>query len=131
MAHNHAGGVYETYDQVIYDASHVDSSGNADPFFGGTAAALTPYTVAMSLYVGQLSSVGGVKLKNPDTGKLMASPLEGIIHRADGSEIKEWEALAGYIKAQSAANAGQLPARYNAAVSTSARRAICNGAKCP
>ncbi len=131
IAHDHAGGVYETYDQVIYDASHLAADGKTpDPFFG-SANALKPYTAVMSLYVGLLSSVGGVKLKNPDTGAVLGSPTDGILHRDDGSEIKEWEALAGYIKSQSAANGGVVPARYNPAVSTTARRAICVGASCP
>jgi 5'-nucleotidase/UDP-sugar diphosphatase len=125
IAHDHTGGVYETYDQVIYDASHKDGSGNPDPFFGGTGAALTPYTVVTNLYVATLSYVGGVKLKNPATGAVYSSPAASIMHRPNGSEIKDWEALAGFVAAQAAANGGTMPARYNPAVSTQQRRAVC------
>ena len=131
LASSHAGAVYEAYDQVIYDATHLDVSGHPDPFFGGTGAALHPYVVVANLYVATLSYVGGVKLKDPADGTVFATPAASIIHRADGSEIKDWEALAGYIHQQSAANGGTMPARYNPAVSTQARRSICSGTACP
>ena len=54
-----------------------------------------------------------------------------ILHRADGSEIKEWEALGNYVYTQAALNAGQVPARYSA-TGTLPRRAVClrNGVPC-
>jgi hypothetical protein len=49
-----------------------------------------------------------------------------------GTEVKEWEALGAYVKAQAAADAGKLPARYNKddAAGALPRRA-CPGAVCP
>ena len=129
MAGDHSGGTYETYNQIVYDAGHLDADGRPDPFFG-QANALRPITVAANLYVATLSYIGGVKLKDPATGRVMASPNDSIITRPDGTEIKDWEALAGYVRTQSAANGGTLPSRYDPARAGSARRAICIGAAC-
>jgi 5'-nucleotidase len=127
---DHAGGVYEGPYTVIYDASHLNAHGDPDPFFGN-ANALKPYTVVTNLYVATLSYIGGVKLKSPTTGAVLAGPSDSIIQRPiSGAEIKDWEALAGYITNQSAANGGTLPNRYDAKVSTTNRRFICAGSKC-
>jgi len=129
---NHDNGVYETYDEAnpIYDVNRKAGS-TPDPFGGGAAAALKPVVVVSNLYVAVLSYLGGVKLRDPATGKLFANPYQSIIHRPDGSELKDFEVLGGYIKKQSELNGGTLPARYDATVSTQSRRAICAGSKCP
>jgi 5'-nucleotidase len=131
LATSHANGVYEGPYTAIYDATHL-TDGAPDPFFGNQNA-LRLFRVVSNLYVAQLSFIGGVKLKDPTTGKVMASPYESIMLRPGPvpTEIKDWEALAAYVKNQSDGNGGALPARYNPAVSTSARRAICVGGACP
>jgi hypothetical protein len=86
-------------------------------------------SVAASLYIAEFASVAGVTLKD-QTGTAIPNndPISTILHRADGSEIKQWEALASYVS--SSATAGALPARYQLAAPAVVvpRRAICAGA---
>jgi hypothetical protein len=53
--------------------------------------------------------------------------VQTIFHRPDGSEIKDWEALAEYIRKQSAQNGGTLPARYAPSYT---HRTVCTGPLC-
>jgi 5'-nucleotidase len=128
---NHPNGGY-SYDgpyTTVYDASHT-TNGRPDPFFGNNNA-LKPYVIITNLYVATLSYIGGVKLKQPAPPfAVLASPNDAIINRSTTAEIKDWEALAGYVQAQTGGT-GNLPARYNPAVSTADRRVVCVGANCP
>ena len=124
---SHAGGNYDGTYTTIYDVTHV-TNGKPDPWFG-SANALKGYVVITNLYVATLSYIGGVNLKNPANGAIYARPEDSILKRTDGTEIKDWEALAGYIKSPSGLN-GTLPERYNAATAPAQRRSICVGAAC-
>jgi len=92
------------------------------------------YTITTSLYVATFASLAGVKLKNPaNPAEVYSDPEQAIVRRqADGSEVKEWEALGMYVAAASQANAGRLPARYDSASATFAalRRTSCKGSLC-
>jgi 5'-nucleotidase len=85
-------------------------------------------TAASSLYIATFATFAGVHLKDPGTG----APIPGndpnvtIVKRADGTEVKEWEALGRYVNLQ--ANGGNLPARYDTKAGSFPRRAICVGA---
>jgi 5'-nucleotidase len=106
----------DVYDKVVFDI-------NA----GGYAGAVTdPVVVATNLYVTEFAAVAGVTVKDPVTLQTVM-PVATIFHRPDGSEIKDWEALAEYVKKQSAQNGGTLPARYSPSFTP---RAICTGPLC-
>jgi 5'-nucleotidase / UDP-sugar diphosphatase len=114
----------DTFDKVVFDVTQ------PDPWVGGV---LTQYTVVTNLYVAQFASSFGIKLKKPDgSGKEFASPTEAIIKRPDGSEIKDYEALAAFIRTQAMTSGGALPSRWNAAATPAMfpTRAICAGPLC-
>jgi 5'-nucleotidase/UDP-sugar diphosphatase len=85
-------------------------------------------TVGASLYIATFATFAGVSLKDPVTGALIPDndPTSTIVQRADGTEVKEWEAVGRYIRLQ--ANGGNLPARYSRTAGSFPRRAICVGA---
>jgi 5'-nucleotidase/UDP-sugar diphosphatase len=85
-------------------------------------------SVAASLYIAEFAAVAGVTLKDQNGNAILNNdPTRTILHRADGTEIKEWEALASYIS--SAATAGALPAQYQLTATPNVpRRATCAGA---
>jgi 5'-nucleotidase len=90
---------------------------------------------AANLYLVTFATFAGVHIKNPATGLPIAGndPITTIMNRPDpdNTEVKEWEALGAYVKAQAAANGGKLPARYNKDDPSGAlRRAICTGPLC-
>jgi 5'-nucleotidase / UDP-sugar diphosphatase len=129
MTSTHAGNTYDTYDagSLIFDAS------NASPWLISPTALVR---VAATLYVASFAAIAGVTLLDADTGQPLPNndPTPAILHRADGSEIKEWEALGGYVFNQASveANGGLVPQRYGP-TGTLPRRAIClqNGTPCP
>jgi 5'-nucleotidase/UDP-sugar diphosphatase len=88
----------------------------------------TLVSVAASLYIAEFAAVAGVTLKDQNgTAIPNNDPARTILLRADGTEIKEWEALASYVS--SFAAAGALPARYQlTATADVPRRATCVGA---
>src|SRR5207248_11503236 len=116
---------------VIYDADDLTLRANAG--WKGVSP-LKLYTITTSLYVATFASLAGVKLKNPaNPAEVYTDPEQAIVRRqADRSEIKEWEALGMYVAAASQANAGKLPARYDATSATFAalRRTSCKGSLC-
>lgn len=150
--------------RIAPDHNHLDScstsTGYADLLFsatdpnvlhasptGYTLSPLTQFTVGANLYVTTFAYLAGVVLKDPDTGKALASPSDAILYRDPSTkqlEVKEWEALGGYLQALSpASGSGDLPASYKTANaancgvangSTAAtgcgRRAICFGSIC-
>jgi 5'-nucleotidase len=106
-----------TFDKVIFDLS----AG------GFTGSATDTFTVTGNLYVVQFAYVAGVTLKDPATGSTMINgmpiaPKDTIVHRSDMSEIKDWDALAGYIRSQPSM---AVPARY-----MTASHMVCTGPLC-
>ena len=102
---------------------------------GWLASPLALVTVTADLYIATFATFAGVRLKDPATGQ----PLPGnnasstILHRDDGSEIKDWEALGAFARAQSqGAPGGNLPHRYLKGDPSGPlpRRAICAGPLC-
>lgn len=102
---------------------------------------LTTYVATANLYITTFAYLAGVKLKNPSTGAVLASPYEAILRRPavqGGGEVKEWEVLGSYLKALSPpSGSGDLPARYKTnntpagCKSTGCgKRAICTGPLC-
>jgi 5'-nucleotidase / UDP-sugar diphosphatase len=85
------------------------------------------YVVTSSLYIAQFAAGVGVMLKNV-AGTATVAPQDTIVMRSDGSELKDYESVASYIYAQSTANGGMLPARYNG--SGGPRRDLCSGPLC-
>jgi 5'-nucleotidase len=107
----------DTFDKPLFDVN--DGGWKGSP--------LDPVIVVTNFYIARFAYIAGVKLKDPVTKMELTSPGDAILHRPDGSEIKEWEALAEFLQAQGASNAGKIPARYNA---TAPRRAFCTGPLC-
>ncbi len=119
------GGIKVEYDtsRPIFDSSSPSNPNNGritkmtlasdhtkpdtfdDPFFdlsqGGFVSphnATDLISITADSYVVQFAYVAGVTLKDVNANPQM--PADTIIHRADGSEIKDWEAMAGYIRGQ-------------------------------
>ena len=115
MASKHTGAAIDNFDIPLFDVSSKD---------GWLAPPLMAITVATNLYVASFAALAGAHLKDVTTGAILASPAQAIVHRNDGSEIKEWEALGAYLHAQGAT----LPERYHkgSPSSTLPRRAICS-----
>lgn len=112
-----------------------------DPALAATAGfAVNPATsvqpAVTTLYVASFASAFGVPLLNDLTGQPYASLAEAVVRRPDGSAVKDYEALAAYVKAEcdgNAARAGFLPSRYDASTAEGfvPRRMIdCTGG-CP
>ncbi len=130
MTSTHAGNTYDTYDagSLLYDASTPTSPG-----WGSLNPISTKVRTTATLYVASFAAVEGITLFDADNpSEVVTDPTATILHRADGSEIKEWEALGNYVYTQAQANAGAVPARYSSS-GTLPRRAIClqAGVPCP
>jgi len=110
-------------EDVIFDLSL------ADPWKADIADTLFP--VVTSLYVASFASTAGVTLKDKDG--VGVTLTDTILHRGDGTDVKEFEGFIGYIRDISATNSGKLPDRYNenATAGHLPRRMICSGALCP
>ena len=116
-----------------YDGAYTlkfDASTPASP--GWMANPLSLVRVASSLYIATFATFAGVHLRDPATGAPIAGndPTATIVHRADTTEIKEWEALGSYVKKLATANSGALPNTYKQGdpAGPTPRRAICTGA---
>jgi 2',3'-cyclic-nucleotide 2'-phosphodiesterase (5'-nucleotidase family) len=120
LASNHA--TPDTFDKVIFDLSQ------SPPFINGAGA--TYFVVAADLYIAEFASSVGVTLRKPDLSAVNVPVNDVVVHRADGSEVKDYQALGQYIMQQSTANGGTLPSRYDPATGTFPRRAICSGPLC-
>jgi 5'-nucleotidase / UDP-sugar diphosphatase len=126
----HAGNTYDTYDagSLLYDVTAASPGWQVD--------STQKILVTSSLYVASFAAVAGVTLLDPDTFEPIPNndATTTILHRADTSEIKLWEALGGYVYAQAqvGANNGMVPQRYSPS-GTVPRRAICfqGGTACP
>jgi hypothetical protein len=103
---------------------------------GYLANPLGLYSATSNLYVTEFAAIAGVHLKDPTTGAALASPIDAIEYAtlAPGVvvEIKEWEALGGYLRALDEVGGGTLPPIYDdtQAAGSSATRAICSGPLC-
>jgi hypothetical protein len=94
---------------------------------GWTESPLTLKRVVASLYIATFATFAGVKLKDANTG----APVPGnnaartiLLRPQQNTEIKQWEALGGYVNAL-----GTLPAIYDKNTTGAIpRRAICTGA---
>jgi hypothetical protein len=104
----------DVFDKQIFD---IDAGG----WINGVLL-IDPFTVTANLYVVQFAYVAGVELKNAMGVPIM--PNDSIMHRSDGSEIKDWEAFAEHLRAQPEM---KVPARY---MSTTPTRMICSGPLC-
>jgi hypothetical protein len=120
LATSHAN--LENYDKVIFD---VGQGG-----WTNGVGVLDPFVITTSYYIAAYAKVNGVQLKSAADPNMAVTPEGAIIKRQDGSEVKEWEALGAYIKAQTTAGGGTLPARYDASASMYPRRMICSGPLC-
>jgi 2',3'-cyclic-nucleotide 2'-phosphodiesterase (5'-nucleotidase family) len=89
------------------------------------------YAVVTSLYVAEYADSAGVTLKDADENPI--SLVDSILTRADGSDVKQYEAFIKYIADESAKNGGKLPGRYDESTAEGAvpRRMICSGPLCP
>jgi 5'-nucleotidase len=114
----------EQYDVVLFDASR------GEPWVSSAGGPTTLVHVVTDLYLAAGVASFGVTIKDKD-GKPLPLPAT-VIHRADGSELKAYEALAAYIHGACAANFGMLPDRYDgsAAAGKLPRRNLCSGPLC-
>lgn len=121
---DHSDGV-DNPTEALFDIDRTGAEWNST-----LGDALTLHPVVTSSYVASFAELAGVTLKDA-----VGSPValeDTIIQRADSSTIKDFEAFMGYILAECEANGGQMPDRYNAAVSAglTPRRLICTGSGC-
>jgi 5'-nucleotidase / UDP-sugar diphosphatase len=122
---NHSDGL-EDEDVVMFDLSRVGHEWESS-----LGDHVTIHPVVTNLYVAQFAASVGVTLKNSSGQEITA--LQAIVHRNDGSDVKDYEAFLGYIRGECAGNGGLLPSRYNGAASdgTVPRRIVCSGPSCP
>ncbi len=99
---DHSDGV-EDFDKLIYER--------------GGAAEGGPFSIVTSSYIAQFAASVGASLQDKD-GKAITLD-KAILHRTDGSEIKETEAFLGYLRA---APGAEVPARYDGESSGASRR---------
>ena len=97
--------------QVLYDV--------AQGGLGGTHFLVDPGSlqpIVTTFYVASFAAQFGIVLR--DDAGVPTTAAAAILRRADAarSAVKDHEALATFVRAQCAANGGQLPARYGAAV---------------
>jgi hypothetical protein len=100
----------DVFDKVIFDLSQGGFTGSAADLF----------SVAANLYVINFAYVAGISLEDAKGNPL--TPEQTIIHRTDGSEVKDWEAVAAYIHSQPNST---VPARY-----MTASHMVCTGPLC-
>ncbi|MSP58904.1 MAG: hypothetical protein EXR72_00930 [Myxococcales bacterium] len=126
---DHSKGYEGAFDTVLFDMNR------ALPWTPPNTVrdAMTLYGVSTNMYIASFADSVGVTLKNKN-GKFVPLP-DTIVHRKDAekSEVKDFEALAEYIRGESMKNGGNLPSRYNAATPEGKvpRRMLCSGPVCP
>jgi 2',3'-cyclic-nucleotide 2'-phosphodiesterase (5'-nucleotidase family) len=107
------GDGFEQFDQILYDVE------------AGLSSPLSLYAVVTSSYIGQFAASVGATLK--DQAGNATTIAASILHRADGSEIKENEAFLGFLHGSPG---GALSSIYDAASPQSTKRYVCV-AGCP
>jgi 2',3'-cyclic-nucleotide 2'-phosphodiesterase (5'-nucleotidase family) len=120
LAANHAN-IDSSYTTTIFDLTITPN-----PWL---VAPTTLYTIVTDYHLAQFAGNSGITLRNPANGVPFTSPAAAVIRHADGSEYKDYEALAHYI---AVINGGVLPSRYNDndPVGAGPKRAICSGQLC-
>lgn len=111
----------DTCDVPVYDVAHG----------GYLVSPLTLYTATTNLYVTTFAYVAGVTLKDPAAPHGPITPTQAILHwdAAKLAEVKEWEALGGYLKSLNALPpGGDLPVAYTK--DHALTRAKCSGPLC-
>jgi hypothetical protein len=79
----------DVFDKVIFDVN----------LPGGYVGAINDvYTVTANSYVVQFANQEGVTLKDMNGNPQM--PIDTIMHRSDGTEVKDFEAMANFLRAQ-------------------------------
>lgn len=130
FASNHA--MPDMFDKVVFNINAGCAPCGWQPPVTGVGFGAEKFNVVTSYYIANYAKVNGITLKKPDEapGVITAlTPEQAIIKRGDGSEIKEWEALAAYVR--SFPSGGTLPMRYDASVAGNfPRRMICTGPAC-
>jgi 5'-nucleotidase / UDP-sugar diphosphatase len=101
------------FDKVIFDLSQ-------GGWVNGVAFS-DLYSVTGNLYVVQFAYVAGVTLKD-SKGVPGPMPTDTIVHRADSSEVKDWEAVSQFIRS---APQMTVPASY-----MTASHMVCSGPLC-
>jgi 5'-nucleotidase len=122
---DHSNGL-DDEDVVLFDATRTGAEW--DSALGGM---FTKHPIATNLYIASFASAAGVTLKKANGDDL--SLADFLLHRTDGSEIKDYEAFIGYIRELCQTNGGNLPARYDATApqGTLPMRMFCTGPACP
>ena len=117
----------DNYDTVLYDVK-ATYAWSAAPGYNP----LTLIHVAANLYVESFATTAGVTLKDA-TGQPLTLAHSILPTRSDGSEVKDFEAFAGYLKSICDANGGAMPDRYDASKPAGKvpRRFLCSGPACP
>ncbi len=111
---------------LIYDASDTTDGGWMVPADKIFVTALDFYHVALGIPV--LSAAFGVKLRTPDGNPIpLNEAYKVVVKRPDGNEVKNFEALASYLKAQCDINNGYLPGSY---ADPLPHRTLCKGPLC-
>ncbi|HEY5677167.1 MAG TPA: hypothetical protein VIR81_10285, partial [Myxococcales bacterium] len=123
-----AAGNFDGTWEPKFDASRSTSAGGGlPPGWLDDPVKIVP--TAASLFIASFATVAGVVLKDADTGRPVPGndPNLTIVRRADGSEVKEWEALGSYV--HKAGGGGALPRRYDLSDPSGPvpRRAACTG----
>jgi 2',3'-cyclic-nucleotide 2'-phosphodiesterase (5'-nucleotidase family) len=108
---------------LVYDAVAYASN-------NGWAPGITPYgstlmTVVATSYFASYAASQGISLKN-DAGMVVMDVKDVVMHRADNSEIKDWEGLGEFLVSKG----GAVPSTYNAGSGWMPHRVICDGPLC-
>ena len=119
----------DTCDKLLFDATNTALASSG----GYTMSPLAVFTATTNLYVTTFAYLAGVKLKDPADPTKTITPSQAVIFRKPpvpaNTEIKEWEALGGYLRALSpAGGTGDLPASYKKDAPIT--RAKCSGPLC-
>ena len=120
LSTNHAN-IDNSYTTTIFDLSV-----SPNPWL---VAPTTMYTVVTDYHLAQFAGNSGITLRNPADGVPFNSPAGAVIRHGDGSEYKDYEALARYIAITSG---GTIANRYNDSdpVGAGPKRALCSGQLC-
>ncbi len=85
--------------------------------------------VVTNLYIASFADSQGVTLKDKNSQSVKLQ--DTVLHRGDTSEIKDYQAFAGYLKQLCDGNSGLLPSRYDVASDGKLpKRFLCSGPAC-
>src|SRR5206468_665765 len=86
----------DQYDTVLFDLAR------AKPWSDGMHDEGSKFHVATNLYIASFAAAAGVQLKDKDGFNVTLA--KSIVKRGDGSEVKDYEAFAAYLKTLSDGN---------------------------